>query len=72
MVETSNRGRSHPQYTTSVDEFDPLRAEGLGYARKLLAADDATYHGGDTETLAFVPDAYRATIRDIHGFAASF
>jgi hypothetical protein len=26
--------------------------------------------GGDTETLAFVPDVYHATIRDIRGFAA--
>jgi acetyl esterase/lipase len=68
-----------PPHAISVNELDPLRDEGLGYARRLMAAGvptlsrtvNGTYHGGDTETLAFVPDVCRATIRDIHGFAAS-
>lgn len=68
-----------PPHTISVNELDPLRDEGLGYARKLMAAGvsalsrtvNATYHAGDTESLALIPDIYRATIRDVYGFTDS-
>ena len=68
-----------PPHAISVNELDPLRDEGLLYARKLLAAGvptlsrtiNGTNHGGDTELLAAMPDVYYASIRDVHGFAAS-
>lgn len=50
------------------------------YARKLMAAGvptisrtvNGTIHGADTEVMVgAMPDVYGATIRDIHGFAAS-
>ena len=69
-----------PPHTISVNELDPLRDEALIYARKLMAAEvptlsrtlNSTLHGADTEVMVGVmPDLYGATIRDIHGFAAS-
>lgn len=68
-----------PPHTVSVNELDPLRDEGLIYARRLMAAAvptvsrtvNGTHHGGDTDTLFQLPHVYLATIRDIRGFAAS-
>ena len=66
-------------YLSVNPRLDPLRDEGLAYARKLLAAGvptasrvvGGTYHGGDMECEVLAPEVYRATVRDIHGFATS-
>ena len=68
-----------PPHVVSVNELDPLRDEGLIFARKLMAAGvptvsrtvNGTAHGGDTVTPQVLPEAYYATIRDIHGFACA-
>ena len=68
-----------PPHTISVNELDPLRDEGIIYARKLAQAGvqtisrtvNGTPHGGDTAYLPLIPEIYYATIRDISGFAHS-
>ena len=68
-----------PPHVISVNELDPLRDEGLTYFRKLVAAGvnavgrtvSGTTHGGDFMFLAALPAICAATLRDIHGFAAS-
>ena len=75
----AGRGPDLPPHVVSVNELDPLRDEGLIYARKLMAAGvptqsrtvNGTAHGGDTVNPQVTPEAYYATIRDVHGFAAS-
>jgi len=62
-----------------VNQLDPLRDEGLAYHRKLLASGvssvsrtvNGTCHAGDCIFAEAMPDVYRATIRDIAGFANS-
>lgn len=71
--------RGLPPHVISVNELDPFRDEGLEYARKLARAGisvvsrcvDGTCHAGDTLLPEALPDVYRATIRDITGFAKS-
>lgn len=66
-----------PPHVISVNELDPLRDEGLGHLRRLLANGvDArgvvvagTCHGGDLLLPGVIPEVYAATIREIKGFA---
>ncbi len=68
-----------PPHVISVNQLDPLRDEGLAYAAKLLRAGvptvsrtvNGTCHAGDCLFADSMPDVYRATIRDIKGFADS-
>lgn len=68
-----------PPHVISVNELDPLRDEGLLYARKLLAAGvsvvsrtvNGTCHAGDGIFRGAMPDVYAATVRDIKGFASA-
>ncbi len=68
-----------PPHVISVNELDPLRDEGLAYYRKLGLAGvpsvsrtvNGTCHAGDCLALDAMPDVYRATQRDINGFANS-
>jgi acetyl esterase/lipase len=68
-----------PPHVISVNELDPLRDEGLAYFRKLVRAGvpavsrtvNGTCHAGDCLFVDAIPDVYRATLRDIKGFADS-
>jgi acetyl esterase/lipase len=68
-----------PPFVISVNELDPLRDEGLAFYRKLLSAEvsvvsrtvNGTCHAGDCLFLDAMPEVYRATLRDIKGFAES-
>jgi acetyl esterase/lipase len=71
--------RGLPPHVISVNQLDPLRDEGLAYARKLLDAGvpvisrtvNGTCHAGDVILAGVMPDVFGATIRDIKGFADS-
>ncbi|MTD59391.1 alpha/beta hydrolase [Amycolatopsis pithecellobii] len=65
-----------PPHVISVNELDPLRDEGIAYARRLAAAGVAVVgrvnlgvvHAADSIFRQALPDLYRSTIRDIRGF----
>ena len=71
--------RGLPPHVISVNQLDPLRDEGLAYFRKLLDAGvsavsrtvNGTCHAGDCIFADAMPEAYRATVRDIRSFAGS-
>ncbi|MEJ7800999.1 MAG: alpha/beta hydrolase fold domain-containing protein, partial [Ilumatobacter sp.] len=66
-----------PPHVVSVNELDPLRDEGLAHARKLMAAGvsvvsrtvNGTCHAGDVLFEAALLDVFRASVRDVVGFA---
>jgi acetyl esterase/lipase len=68
-----------PPHVIAVNELDPLRDEGIAYFRKLLRAGVPSVgkvnlglvHGADLIFRQAIPDAYKASVRDIHAFAQS-
>lgn len=68
-----------PPCIISVNELDPLRDEGLMFARKLKAAGvsavartvNGTHHAGDLAMPDITPDIYQETLRSLVGFANS-
>jgi acetyl esterase/lipase len=68
-----------PPHMVSANELDPLRDEGVAYARKLQRAGVSVVgrvnlgltHAAEMSWREAAGDAYRATVRDIHAFAAS-
>ena len=69
--------RGLPPVVVSINELDPLRDEGIAFARKLALADVDTSakvhlgltHGAQLFFRPSVPEAQRSAIRDIAGFA---
>ncbi len=65
-----------PPFVVSVNELDPLRDEGLAFARTLAAAGvsvvsrtvNATSHAGDLLFPGALPDVHAASVRDVAGF----
>jgi acetyl esterase/lipase len=68
-----------PPHVITVNELDPLRDEGIAYFRALQRAGVPVVgkvnlgltHGADVLFRQAVPDAYKASVRDIHAFAQS-
>jgi len=68
-----------PPHVIAVNELDPLRDEGVAYFRLLQRAGVPVVgrvnlgltHAADMSFRAAVPEAYKAAIRDIRGFADS-
>ena len=68
-----------PPFVVSVNELDPLRDEGLAFARTLAAAGvsvvsrtvNATSHAGDLLFPGALPDVHAASVRDVGGFVRS-
>ena len=68
-----------PPHVITVNELDPLRDEGIAYFRTLQRAgvrvtgkvNLGLTHAADMSFRQAVPDAYKAAVRDIRGFAQS-
>lgn len=68
-----------PPHILSMDEMDPLRDEGIAYARKLVEAGVSAKghvnlgvgHGTGLFMRAIVPEYWSSMVRDISGFAKS-
>lgn len=68
-----------PPHVVTANELDPLRDEGIAYFRTLQRAGVPVVgkvnlgltHAADMSWRQAVPEAYRSTVRDIHGFVAS-
>jgi len=68
-----------PPHVVTVNELDPLRDEGIAYYRLLQRAGVPAVgkvnlgltHAAEMSFRQAVPQAYKASVRDIHGFAAS-
>ena len=68
-----------PPHVVTVNELDPLRDEGIAYYRLLQRAGVPAVgkvnlgltHAAEMSFRQAVPQAYKAAVRDIHGFAAS-
>ena len=68
-----------PPHIISVNELDPIRDEGLIFARKLLAAGvptvartiNGTPHAADMMYPDVTPELFRESLTSLHGFAAS-
>lgn len=66
-----------PPHVVSVNELDPLRDEGIAYFRLLQRAgvpivgrvNLGLTHAADMSFRQAVPEAYKAVVRDIRGFA---
>ncbi|QNG36501.1 alpha/beta hydrolase [Geodermatophilaceae bacterium NBWT11] len=67
-----------PPHVVSANELDPLRDEGVAYARRLQRAGVSVVgrvnlgltHAAEMSWREAAGDAYRATVRDVRGFAA--
>lgn len=65
-----------PPHVVSVNELDPLRDEGLAYARRLAAAGvsvvsrtvNGTSHAADVLLPGALSEVYAASVRDVAGF----
>jgi acetyl esterase len=71
--------RGLPGHVVSLNELDPLRDEGIIYARKLRRAGVRGYsrivpgtpHAGDLLFAIHIPDVFDATLSDLKGFIQS-
>ena len=74
---TEEQVKGLPPMIISVNELDPLRDEGLQFARKCARAGNNVYskviggtcHGTDMMCEGLAPQIYHGSLREIVGFA---
>jgi acetyl esterase len=79
IASAADTGYALPPHVVSVNELDPLRAEGLEYYRRLVRAGvpavgrmvAGTCHSGDMILAGVMPEVFEASMRDVSGFAKS-